>query len=94
MTAADVTAVPAAQGRPWLRAVAWLALLAPLFFLSYGFANWLASQRANVGSIVFEWERHVPFIPWTIVPYWTIDAFYGLSLAVCATRAVPGIRDA
>ena len=73
------------QGRRqrWLRRLAWLALLAPLFFLSYGFANRYAAASAGVGSIFFEWERHIPFVPWTIVPYWSIDLLYGLSFLLC-----------
>jgi len=73
-------------GRPWKRAAAWLIVLGPFFFLSYGFANWIASQRADVPSIVFDWERAIPFWPWTIVPYWIIDLLYGVSLFVCATK--------
>ncbi|HEX5092686.1 MAG TPA: phosphatase PAP2/dual specificity phosphatase family protein [Burkholderiales bacterium] len=76
----------AAESRPWKRALAWLALLAPAFFASYGFANWVASRRADVGAIVFAWESGIPFLSWTIVPYWTIDALYGLSLFLCASR--------
>ena len=72
--------------RPWRRAVLWLALLGPFFFLSYGLANWMASQRADVPSIVFEWERAIPFWPWTIVPYWIIDLLYGVSLFACTSR--------
>lgn len=75
------------QGRPWKRAAAWLAMLAVFFYATYGFANWLAAQRSDVGSVVFGWERHIPFVDWTIFPYWSINAFYGLSLFVCATRA-------
>jgi hypothetical protein len=65
----------------------WLLALGVLFFSSYNAANWLASQRAQVPSIVFAWETHVPFWPWTIVPYWSIDLFYCVSLFVCRTRA-------
>jgi protein-tyrosine phosphatase len=72
--------------RPWKRALLWLAFLGPFFFASYGFANWLASRRETVGAIVFDWERHIPFAAWTIVPYWSIDFLYGLSLFFCATR--------
>jgi protein-tyrosine phosphatase len=72
--------------RPWLRAFAWLAFLGPFFFASYGLANWSASLREHVPAIVFDWERSIPFWPWTIVPYWIIDALYGASLFVCATR--------
>jgi hypothetical protein len=72
--------------RPWRRALAWLAFLAPFFFLSYGLANWAAGQRAHVPSIAFAWESGIPFMPWTILPYWSIDALYALSLFVCASR--------
>lgn len=76
----------AGEARPWRRALAWLALLGPLFFATYGFANWVASLRAPVGEIAFAWERRIPFLAWTIVPYWSIDLLYGLSLFVCRTR--------
>jgi protein-tyrosine phosphatase len=75
------------EPRPWRRSAAWLALLGPLFFATYGFANWVAGRRAEVGVVAFDWERSIPFLAWTIVPYWTIDALYGLSLFLCATRA-------
>jgi protein-tyrosine phosphatase/membrane-associated phospholipid phosphatase len=75
-----------AAPRPWKAAALWLAFLGPAFFASYGFANWLASRRAEVGSVAFGWERHIPFLAWTIVPYWSIDAFYAVSLFVCRTR--------
>ena len=77
---------PEAEARPWRRAIAWLCLLGPFFFASYGAANWLAEQRASVGAIVFAWEHSIPFVPWTIVPYWSIDAFYALSLFVCTSK--------
>ena len=73
----------ATRKRPWRRATIWLVVLAPFFYLTYGTANYLASLRPNVGSIVFDWERHVPFIAWTIYPYWSINVFYGLSLFLC-----------
>lgn len=74
------------EKRPVLRAIGWIAFLGPFFFVTYGFANWLASRRDDVGAIVFAWEHAIPFVPWTILPYWSIDLFYGLSLLICATR--------
>ncbi|MBH0236924.1 phosphatase PAP2/dual specificity phosphatase family protein [Methylobrevis albus] len=74
-------------GRPFARAAAWLAVLAPFFYLSYGAANWLAAQRMGVPVVVFGWERHIPFIAWTIIPYWSVNLFYGASLFVARTRA-------
>lgn len=72
--------------RPWRRALGWLTLLAPFFFASYGLATWVTSQRDDVGSLVFAWESHMPFWAWSIVPYWSIDLLYGLSLFLCLTR--------
>lgn len=70
----------------WRRGLLWLLLLGPLFFASYGAANHWAASRPVVPSIVFGWERHIPFWPWTIVPYWSIDLFYAASLLLCRTR--------
>src|SRR5450432_1476171 len=81
-----MTASEIGEPRPWRRALLWLAFLGPFFFLTYGLANWSAAQRAHVPSVVFTWEIDIPFWPWTIFPYWTIDLLYGLSLLVCTTR--------
>lgn len=70
----------------WKRGVLWLLLLAPLFFGTYGFANWFTGQRDDVGSLVFAWERQIPLWPWTIIPYWSIDLLYGLAFLLPATR--------
>jgi membrane-associated phospholipid phosphatase len=85
----ETAALALADPEPHLgrRAVAWLCLLGPFFFASYAAANWLAAQRAHVGWVVFDWEHWIPFVPWTIVPYWSIDGFYALSLFVCTSRA-------
>jgi hypothetical protein len=80
------TVLAAPKARPWRRAILWGAFLAPFFYLTYGGANWIASLRAGVPSVVFDWERAIPFLDWTIVPYWSINVFYGLSLLVCATQ--------
>lgn len=76
----------ARESRPWLRAGLYLLGLGVLFFSSYNAANWIASQRTGVSSIVFAWESAIPYWAWTIVPYWSIDCFYAASLFVCATR--------
>lgn len=72
--------------RPWRRAIAWLVLLGPLFYATYGFANWWAASRAAVPTLAFGWERGIPFWPWTIFPYWTINVFYALSLFLARDR--------
>ena len=70
----------------WKRGVLWLLLLGPFFFLSYGLANWITSLRSDVGIVGFDWESHIPLLPWTIIPYWSIDLLYGLSFLLPATR--------
>lgn len=71
--------------RLWKQGLCWLLLLGPLFFLSYGQVNHYTATRSDVGSLVFSWERSVPFMPWTIVPYWSIDLLYGISLFICTS---------
>ncbi|WP_421592348.1 phosphatase PAP2/dual specificity phosphatase family protein [Shinella sp. M27] len=86
-----IVSVPTVDRRAVFRAAAlWLAFLAPFFYLTYGVANWLAAQRASVPNLAFGWERHIPFLAWTIVPYWSINAFYALSLFVNETSEAVG----
>jgi protein-tyrosine phosphatase len=58
------------------RAALWLVFLGPFFYASYGFANYLASLRTNVPNITFGWEHAIPFVEWTIIPYWSVNLFY------------------
>ncbi|WP_051304851.1 phosphatase PAP2/dual specificity phosphatase family protein [Chitinilyticum litopenaei] len=74
---------------PWGHALLWLAIAAPGFFLFYGQANaYAATLPADaVGNIAFAWERAlIPFWPWTIIPYWSIDLMYGVSILIGTTR--------
>ena len=64
------------------RAILWLLFLAPFFYLTYGTANWLASQQSHVPNLAFAWENRVPFIAWSIVPYWSVNLFYAVALFV------------
>ena len=75
--------------RPWRRGVAWL-LFWPFFFLSYGFCQFLERIEGVTAAVVFDWERHIPFLPWTIVPYWSIDLLYGFPFS-CAAAGGPSI---
>jgi hypothetical protein len=72
----------------WRNGFLWLLVLAPLFFLLYGWANEYAAllPKASVGEIVYDWEKHIPFLPSTILPYWSIDLLYGLSLFLPMTK--------
>ena len=69
-----------------IRAFLWLAFLGPFFFLSYGFTNWITGLREPVASFVFPWEQHIPFLAWTIIPYWSSDLLYAASFFLPATK--------
>jgi protein-tyrosine phosphatase/membrane-associated phospholipid phosphatase len=61
--------------------------LGAFFYVGYPLTNWLASQRSDVPVVVFGWEGAIPFLPWTIVPYWTTNLFFILSLYLCRSRS-------
>ncbi len=65
--------------RPYGRAFVWIVLLGAFSCSSYLLANWLTSLRSDIGSVAFVWERQIPFLPWSVVPYWSIDLLYVLS---------------
>jgi protein-tyrosine phosphatase len=62
------------------RAALWLVFLGPFFYASYGFSNHLASLNADVPNITFDWEHAIPFLEWTIIPYWSVNLFYVATL--------------
>ena len=53
---------------------------------TYGLANQLTSVRTDVGRGVFDWERAIPFVEWTIVPYLSIGIFFAASFFVGRCR--------
>jgi membrane-associated phospholipid phosphatase len=60
--------------------------LSILFIAIYGLTGWFTSLRADVGTWAFEWERSVPFVPWLIVPYMSLDVFFVAAPFLCGTR--------
>jgi protein-tyrosine phosphatase len=59
-----------------LKAFAVSAGLSILFLVVYGGCNWITGQRGHVGSFYFQWERAIPFVPFMILPYMSIDLFF------------------
>jgi hypothetical protein len=86
--AAERRPLAPAQERPASFAVKCGLLMAMgiVFFSTYGFANWLAGQHTHVPSFSFPWETAMPFWPWTIIPYWSIDLLYAVSFFLCKWR--------
>ncbi|MBL8882768.1 MAG: phosphatase PAP2/dual specificity phosphatase family protein [Hyphomicrobium sp.] len=72
--------------RPWTEALLWLSFLGPLFFATYLGSLEIVSWREHVPVVVFDWELHIPFLAWTIVPYWSIDALYAIALFLPPSR--------
>jgi membrane-associated phospholipid phosphatase len=60
--------------------------LSVLFLAVYGGTNWLTSLRTDVGILYFGWEKHIPFVPWMIIPYMSIDVFFVAAPFVCRSR--------
>lgn len=77
-----------AGGRPTGEAWLWLLLLGPVFLLVYVGCNQYAAglPPAAVHHIAFAWERRIPFLAWTIVPYQSIYLLYVTSPFLCRTR--------
>jgi membrane-associated phospholipid phosphatase len=68
------------------KAAKFSALLSLLFLVVYGATNWFTSLRSDVDIVAFGWERHIPFVPWTIIPYMSIDLFFIAAPFVCRTE--------
>ena len=62
------------------------AALSLLFIVVYGGCSWITGQRADVGTWYYGWERCIPFVPWLIVPYMSIDLFFVGSPFLCQSR--------
>ena len=60
--------------------------LSIFFLIVYGGCNWITARRANVGTFYFEWERAIPFLPFFILPYMSIDLFFVAAPFLCRTE--------
>jgi hypothetical protein len=62
--------------------VLYLAATSAVFVCAYALANLWTAQRSDVGQGVFEFERGIPFVAWTIVPYLSVLGFFAASFFV------------
>ena len=69
-----------------LTAAAPSAGLSLLFIVLYSGCNWITAHRAGVGTWYYGFERHIPFVPWMIVPYMSIDLFFVAAPFLCRSR--------
>jgi hypothetical protein len=68
-----------------LKAFAVSAGLSVLFLMVYSGCNWITGQRGPIGSFYFQWERAIPFVPFMILPYMSIDLFFVAAPFICRT---------
>jgi membrane-associated phospholipid phosphatase len=59
--------------------------LSILFLIVYSGCNWITAHRANVPTFYFKWERAIPFVPFFILPYMSIDLFFIAAPFLCRT---------
>ena len=71
---------------PRRQAFATSAGLSILFLIVYGGCNWITSHRGQVGSLYFEAERGIPFVPFFIIPYLSIDLFFITAPFLCRDK--------
>jgi protein-tyrosine phosphatase len=55
------------------------------FLFVYCGCNWITAHRANVGTLYFGWECNIPFVPFFILPYMSIDLFFIAAPFLCRT---------
>ena len=68
------------------KALAVSVALSILFLIIYGSCSWITARRANVPTFYFEWERGIPFVPFFILPYMSIDLFFVAAPFLCQTN--------
>src|SRR5688572_25002201 len=80
--------LPSDAGAPrdWLAAAVWAMILSCLFMAVYGGCLWVTDHRDDVRTIFFEWEWGIPFVPWMIVPYVSIDLLFFAAPFLCRSE--------
>lgn len=53
------------------------------FLVIYNACNWITAHRSGVQTAAFAWEHLIPVVPWMIVPYWSLDAFFVAAPFLC-----------
>ncbi|HYF33918.1 MAG TPA: phosphatase PAP2 family protein, partial [Prosthecobacter sp.] len=72
------------EQRPSIRRAALVSAVTSVSFLViYNACNWITKFRPDVGKAAFGWETMIPVVPWMIVPYWSLDAFFVVAPFLC-----------
>lgn len=60
----------------------WLLALGTAYLSTYWLSNRLTQARTDMFAGVFGWERAIPFVEWTIIPYLSITLFFMASFFI------------
>lgn len=63
-----------------------LILCSVVFTIFYNYSAWHTLKLENVSSFAFDFEKYIPFISWTIIPYMTSGVFFCLVFFFCKTK--------
>lgn len=75
------------ERRPILKQQIYAFLLCTVVFMTvYNFAAWYTSKAEKVPSFVFDFEKYIPFLPWSIIPYMTSGIFFCSVFFMCKER--------
>jgi protein-tyrosine phosphatase len=68
-------------------ATAYSAALSFFFLLVYGACNSFTALRSDVGIWCYQWEHLIPFVPWAVIPYLSLDLFFIAAPFLCRDKA-------
>ncbi len=77
---------PIREAGQWREALVRTIALSILFVVIYGGTSWITSLRSDVGTWYYAWERFIPFVPWMVIPYMSIDLFFVAGPFLCRDR--------
>jgi len=81
----QIDSIDQGTGRSTRKALLASVGLSILFLVVYSGCNWITARRPGVGTFYFEWEQWIPFVPFMILPYMSIDLFFVAAPFLCRT---------
>ncbi len=63
-----------------------LALAGATFVIVYSGCNLFTHTRGDVPTMMFEWEKSIPFVKELVVPYWSLDFFFIGAFFLCGSK--------
>lgn len=63
-----------------------MILCSVVFMIAYNYAAWHISKLVQVSSFVFDFEKNIPFIEWSIIPYMSSGIFFCVVFFFCENK--------